>query len=192
MFTIPNTNPAETVTLITSSNIVNSDGNIVEDLTPGQTYDINYFYTFSRTNSSSDPNYSVTVKNTKYTITGTLPEPVSLVFNLKGCELPDNGHWIASPPSLNGASGTTADGDNTWYLSDSEHSVTLHVTSDLFSAAEIHAGDVFDINYTVSFSSNVDPSDYNVSFQNTQYKIVASPSDPVTTDGDMPGYSGIE
>ena len=198
VYTIPNVTPTETVTLTTSSSIANSNGQIV-DLTPGQTYDINYSYTFSRTNSSSDPNYSVTVTNTQYVITGTLPSPVSLVFNLNGGELPDNGHWAVAPPSLNDAPGTTADGDNTWYLSDSEHYVTLNVTSNLFTAGELHAGDVFDIIHSISFSSNVDTSNYNVSYENTKYIIVASPSGPVVTDDsydpgifDDPGYTGID
>ena len=50
-----------------------------------------------------------------------------------------------------------------------------------------------------SFSSNVDTSNYNVSYENTKYIIVASPSGPVVTDDsydpgifDDPGYTGID
>lgn len=75
-FTIPNVTPTETIILTTSSSIANENGQIVP-LTSGQTYPINYSYRFTKTNSNSDPNYTVTVNNTTYTITGTLSEPVN-------------------------------------------------------------------------------------------------------------------
>ncbi len=63
------TNPAETVTLKTSVGFVNSDGYVISPLTAG-TYPITYSYSFS----GSKSNYSVSVNNPTYIITGTAPE----------------------------------------------------------------------------------------------------------------------